>query len=89
MAGYCRVKRIGAAGLDLDLPREPRLDAIATLFRRHRFAGLLPEQARAGESAVLRCLATLPHLAEDKQRQTAMLANALRLFLSVTERVGA
>ena len=89
MAGYYRIRQTGTAGLDLDLPRESRLDAIASLFRRHSFAGLLPEQARAGETAVLRCLGTLAHHAEDEERRMAVLANGLRLFLAVAERVGA
>lgn len=88
MAGYYRIRQTGTAGLDLDLPRESRLDAIASLFRRHNFAGLLSEPARAAEIAVLRCLVSLPHHAADKQRQMAVLANGLRLFLTVAERVG-
>lgn len=66
--------------VSLQLPRSNRLDAICAIFLERKFGGLTPSEAAAPALAVLLFLSMLPLHSDDRRRQRALLANALRLF---------
>jgi hypothetical protein len=81
VGGQFRLRRDGALDFELELPDSPTIRTVQALFRQRRFAGLDAEAAAALPLSVLLFLAMPPLHAEDAERQAALLANALRLFL--------
>ena len=80
LAGYFDLNWTGPLALELHLPDTPGLRAVEDAFLSHRFAGMTPAEAAAHPIAVLLFLSMLPLHADDPRRQTALLANAMRLF---------
>lgn len=83
IAGYYDLRRRGPLDVELELPKTTRLTAIEQAFATTRFAGMTPAEAAAPAIAVLLFLSMLPLHADDAQRQAALLANAMRLFLTL------
>jgi hypothetical protein len=80
VAGHYELARHGPLDFDLSLPDTPTTRIVAASFSARRFAGLTPDQAAAHPLGILLFLSMLPLHADDPARQTALLANALRLF---------
>ncbi|HYH18777.1 MAG TPA: hypothetical protein VD995_09160 [Azospirillum sp.] len=92
VAGCCTLRRPSAYALELELPDHGALAEVEALFRASRFAGQVPEETAAPAIAVLLFLSMLPLHADAPDRQDALLANAMRLFLDLEgdlERAGA
>jgi hypothetical protein len=82
MAGYYELARLGSLEFDLALPDNASTRALADTFSRQAFAGYRPDDAAAPAICVLLFLSMLPLHEDDPQRQSALLANAMRLFLA-------
>jgi hypothetical protein len=78
IAGYFRLHRQGALDFDFALPGDPSREAVAELYLGRNFAGR--SVAVAPAISVLLFLSMLPLHSDDARRQTALLANGLRLF---------
>jgi hypothetical protein len=89
VAGCCALRRPAPYALELDLPRDEALAGVEALFRASRFAGRTPDEAAAPAISVLLFLSMLPLHADAPDRQDALLANAMRLFLDLEKGVGA
>ncbi|HYG87188.1 MAG TPA: phosphotransferase [Azospirillum sp.] len=80
LAGYFDVRQPGSYALDLSLPDEQEHGGVESLFLADRFAGMSPRDPAVAAISVLLFLSMLPLHADSPARQTALLANALRLF---------
>ncbi len=85
VAGFYDLTRHGPLDLSLALPDNPSTQVLQTLFNGRSFAGLRPADAAAQAISVLLFLSMLPLHAEDPQRQIALLANAMRLFIDLDQ----
>jgi hypothetical protein len=83
IAGYFRLQRLGALDFDFSLPADPSREAVAELYLARSFARRSVGDAAAPAISVLLFLSMLPLHADDTTRQTALLANGLRLFQSL------
>ncbi len=81
IAGYFRLDRPGPLDFDFTLPADPSRQAVAELFLARDFAGR--SVAVAPAISVLLFLSMLPLHRDDPRRQTALLANGLRLFAAL------
>ncbi len=81
MAGRYGLEDDGAYALSLDLYAEAGWEERQAAFLDHSFAGLNVEAAQAPAISVLLFLSMLPLHGDAPERQRALLANALRLFL--------
>lgn len=88
IAGNCHVRRRGATDLILELPDTPALRQIRSSFLGSRFADLTPQEAGAPAIATLLFFSMLPLHSDDKNRQNALLANGMRLFLELDRQIG-
>ncbi len=80
MAGYCDLETRNPYEWAFQLPLTPRIVSIQEEFQATRFGGLLAAEASAPAIAVLLFVSMLPLHGEDRGRQQALLANAVRLF---------
>ena len=83
MAGAFGLERHGALDFSLSLPENASTRAMREAFLEREFAGLRPDTAAAHSISVLLFLSMLPLHADDPNRQLALLANAMRLFLEM------
>jgi len=81
IAGYYRLDQGGPLDFSLMLPETPVLRGVAEAFLEYDFAGL-PTRDTAPAISTLLFLSMLPLHGDDPKRQTALLANAMRLFLN-------
>ncbi|NLH80592.1 MAG: hypothetical protein GX458_07090 [Phyllobacteriaceae bacterium] len=90
IAGRYRLELGPERGITFDVPREPRIREIQEEFLATRFGGLSLCDAASLPISILFFLSMLPLHADEPKRQTAMLANALRLYreLEPTRRGG-
>jgi hypothetical protein len=88
LAGRYRVRGDHPLDLSLELPDGPALAQVQRLFLESRFAGLTPAEAAAPAIAVLLFFSMLPLHADDRQRQSALLADGMRLFRDLDRRGG-
>lgn len=80
IAGRYNLRRNSNYDIDLVLPQQNNLDEVEVLFRDMTFAGLSPNDPSVAAIMVSLFLSMLPLHYDDKDRQYALLANALRLF---------
>lgn len=82
IAGYYHLERRGGLDFSFSVPDGHILQGIAESFLDHNFAGLSTRQT-APAISVLLFLSMLPLHADSSDRQTALLANAMRLFMDL------
>jgi hypothetical protein len=82
MAGYYELTQGGPLDFALTLPDNASTRALADAFSRQVFAGYRSNDAAAPAICVLLFLSMLPLHGDDPRRQSALLANAMRLFLA-------
>jgi len=87
MAGNFTLNRHGPLNFSLRLPENDMIRSVRGAFLERTFAGLRPQVACAHPISVLLFLSMLPLHYDDPKRQTALLANAMRLFLNLDDRV--
>lgn len=83
LAGRYDLIRDGTLDFRFTVAETAATRAVRDAFLARGFAGLTPDQAAAPAISVLLFLSMLPLHADDPARQTALLANALRLFLAL------
>ena len=88
IAGNFVLTRRGPLDLSLELPSLDSRREIGAIFMRSRFAGMTPADAAAPAIAVLLFLSMLPLHKDNPARQTALLANGMRLFLELDAAMG-
>lgn len=87
MAGRYDLGGAGPYDLELALPSDARIAGIQEEFLATRFGGLSPAEASGPAISILLFVSMLPLHADDPRRQTALMANAARLFAEL-ERTG-
>lgn len=85
LARRYRLRREGRAAIDLELPITPEVRDVQALFERTKFNGRTCVALHAPLISVLLFLSMLPLHADDPGRQDALMANALRLYLTLDE----
>ena len=80
LAGYYRVEEPVPYRLNFTLAEPALLQSLEVAFCARSFAGLSPDQPAIRAITILLFLSMLPLHADDRPRQSALLANALRLF---------
>jgi len=88
VAGRYAIAQPRPYSLELSLPESERIAAVQSLFGETVFGGRSLSTLKAAEISVLLFLSMLPLHADDPQRQTALLANALRLYAALEEAGG-
>jgi len=83
MAGLFSLERQGPLAFSLTLPDTISTRAVREVFLGRAFAGLDPGKAAAHPISILLFLSMLPLHADGPERQLALLANAMRLFLEL------
>ncbi|HTN10292.1 MAG TPA: phosphotransferase [Acetobacteraceae bacterium] len=89
LAGYYRLQDHGPTDVTLDLRNDPESRDVEALYRARSLAGFTIESAASHAVSVLLFLSMLPLHADDAQRQRALMANAMRLFLAMETRAAA
>lgn len=83
MAGAMYLERHGPLDFELKLPDSESTRAVREVFLAHSFAGLSLSAAAAHPISILLFLSMLPLHSDGVERQLALLANAMRLFLEL------
>jgi hypothetical protein len=83
MAGYYDLTQNSLLDVALTLPDNVSTRGLAEAFSRQSFAGHRSGDAAGHAICVLLFLSMLPLHADDPRRQSALLANAMRLFLDL------
>lgn len=83
MAGYYSLTQHGPLDVTLALPDDASTRGLAEAFSKQSFASHHADDAATHAICVLLFLSMLPLHADDPQRQGALLANAMRLFLDL------
>lgn len=88
ISGYYELHCHGPLDFTFSIADSPTTDAVEQEFLSRAFAGLTPAQAAAPAIGVLLFLSMLPLHSDDRRRQTALLANGLRLYLALESGAG-
>jgi hypothetical protein len=83
LAGYFSLGTNAKLDLIFDVPTNGYIAAAEAAFRGQQFGGLSVDEGAAAAIATLLFLAMLPLHSDDPDRQVALLANAMRLFLDL------
>lgn len=83
IAGHYRIQRQGPLDFTFSLPASNHYKLIEDLFISRQFSGLKINQSAAPAICILLFLSMLPLHADRPDRQQALLANSLRLFLKL------
>lgn len=82
LAGRFTLARRSALDIDFTVAETASTRAVRDAFLARGFAGLSRQEAASHAVSILLFLSMLPLHEDDPRRQTALLANAMRLFLS-------
>lgn len=85
MAGYYHCERHSKYNISLALPQDPLIATIEGEFLDSNFAGISPQAISIRASTALLFLSMLPLHADRPERQNALLARGLRLYLDLQE----
>lgn len=82
IAGQYTLQRNDQYDMDFILPRRRNVNEVEEMFREMTFAGLSPNDPSVTAIMISLFLSMLPLHYDDRERQYALLANALRLFVA-------
>lgn len=77
------LRRNGPLDFDLSLHKHDNWNEVESQFRKRTFAGRSPRDPSIGAIMIMLFLSMLPLHYDDKDRQCALLANALQLFVDL------
>ena len=83
VSGYYELNHFTDYSVDLTLPTDLQLQQRQEIFKERSFADLSITEACAHPISILLFLSMLPLHADNEDRQTALLANAFRLYLEL------
>ena len=83
VSGYYEINHFTDYSVDLTLPTDLQLQQRQEIFKERSFADLSITEACAHPISILLFLSMLPLHADNEDRQTALLANAFRLYLEL------
>lgn len=83
IAGHYHIQKHGALDFTFSLPSSDYYTSIENLFISRQFSGLQIEQSAAPAICILLFLSMLPLHADRPDRQQALVANSMRLFLKL------
>jgi aminoglycoside phosphotransferase (APT) family kinase protein len=83
IAGRYKIRRNGPLDYDLELPQQGNANDIELQFKNMTFAGRSPNECWVDAMMITLFLSMLPLHYDNKNRQYALLANALRLFKKI------